>query len=590
MRTDVLRRLRDFDHGCLGTVVVVGSPQWIRNWLFSMQFSPGKHCQNIVQCKRKARGEEDDRWECSVCTYMNPSESYKCEICFMRKGTSTRKPRLNPQVVEQQQLIAQAILKEKDEEHRRRKTERCLEKTSSLGSENFCTWQNRFETHPHIFRTNFRSSFRFSIKVELSSGALSSEYDASHTPKPFQSAYLMAGWSCQYPGKCYNGFPGGIFSSTDQLSPTDSNSTVDASHKPISCGESELFESVETKARCSFPSNKVGHSSSGKSTHTSSLHESVSLSTPFSKTTGRSLAGSNCSNDNMTSHLVSVKQDETSEPPDREPKSSSSTSVPCSSRRIRLRRLQHTPAAQPMAKGVFNTCTVYDGTDEAPDSSTCERLLAPSQTNQPPSSRLRRHRFHFDPQNTYVFSTPQSKCSKGHSRGLNLAKSGSQRYLKNSTKSRPIGSRTDVTWSSKSRQKTSARRPLRITVSRVNTSTTSKHCKYESSLPASSPGEHHPTKRRHSTTRSSLKCKIRVRSSAHEESLLSEDTDNVVREALLVTKKSKILSDSPKIASPESPTPNQELNVNSHTNLSTESRNTSAMTDSSGASALEMSR
>ncbi|TGZ61163.1 hypothetical protein CRM22_008126 [Opisthorchis felineus] len=524
------------------------------------------------RCKRKARGEEDDRWECSVCTYMNPSESYKCEICFMRKGTSTRKPRLNPQVVEQQQLIAQAILKEKDEEHRRRKTERCLEKTSSLGSS--IKLKNFDRSSPLLFEI-----FANGYSVVITEFQLRSKVKLSQPESPAPSN-----------GSSLQGFPGGIFSSTDQLSPTDSNSTVDASHKPTSCGEFELCESVETKPRCSLSSNKVVHSSIGKSTHTSSPHESVSLSTPFSKTTGRSLVGSDCATDNMTSHLIGVKQEETSEPPDREPKSSSSTSVPCPSQRIRLKRLQHTRAAQPVAKGVFNTCAVYDGIDEAPDSSTCERLLAPSQTNQPPSSRLRRHRFHFDTQNTYVFSTPQSKSSKGHSRGLNLAKSGGQRYLKSSTKSRPIGPRTDVTWSSKSRQKTSARRPLRITVSRVNTSTASKHCKYESSLPASSPGEHHPTKRRQSTTRSSLKCKIRVRAPAHQESLLSEDTDNAVREALLLTKKPKVLSDSPKIASPDSPTANQELTLNSHTNLSTESRNTSAMTDSSGASALEMSR
>ncbi|KAF8566346.1 hypothetical protein P879_08946 [Paragonimus westermani] len=93
------------------------------------------HSDEVVRSKRKTRGgaDDDDKWECSVCTYINPSESYKCEICFMRKGTSTRKPRLNPQVVEQQQLIAQAILKEKDDDSRKKKTERVGEKLSSAG-------------------------------------------------------------------------------------------------------------------------------------------------------------------------------------------------------------------------------------------------------------------------------------------------------------------------------------------------------------------------------------------------------------------------------------------------------------------------
>ncbi|CAH8463256.1 unnamed protein product [Heterobilharzia americana] len=80
---------------------------------------------------RKLRSEEDDKWDCSVCTYINPKESYKCEICHTRKGTSTRKPRLNTQVVEQQQLIAQTILKEKDDEHKKKRESRCKQAVSS---------------------------------------------------------------------------------------------------------------------------------------------------------------------------------------------------------------------------------------------------------------------------------------------------------------------------------------------------------------------------------------------------------------------------------------------------------------------------
>lgn len=43
-----------------------------------------------------------------------------------------RKPRLNPQVVEQQQLIAQAILKEKDDETRK-KRDRFTDKQTTSG-------------------------------------------------------------------------------------------------------------------------------------------------------------------------------------------------------------------------------------------------------------------------------------------------------------------------------------------------------------------------------------------------------------------------------------------------------------------------
>ncbi|VDP31456.1 unnamed protein product [Schistosoma margrebowiei] len=79
---------------------------------------------------KRLRSDEDDKWDCSVCTYINPKESYKCEICHTRKGTSTRKPRLNTQVVEQQQLIAQTILKEKDDEQKKKRESKCKQSVS----------------------------------------------------------------------------------------------------------------------------------------------------------------------------------------------------------------------------------------------------------------------------------------------------------------------------------------------------------------------------------------------------------------------------------------------------------------------------
>lgn len=52
--------------------------------------------------KRPAKPPEDGSWDCSVCTYKNSAEAYKCDMCDVRKGTSTRKPKLNPQLVAQQ--------------------------------------------------------------------------------------------------------------------------------------------------------------------------------------------------------------------------------------------------------------------------------------------------------------------------------------------------------------------------------------------------------------------------------------------------------------------------------------------------------
>ncbi|WAR25108.1 YAF2-like protein [Mya arenaria] len=40
--------------------------------------------------KRPSKPPEDGSWDCSVCTYKNSVEAYKCEMCDVRKGTSTR--------------------------------------------------------------------------------------------------------------------------------------------------------------------------------------------------------------------------------------------------------------------------------------------------------------------------------------------------------------------------------------------------------------------------------------------------------------------------------------------------------------------
>uniref|UniRef100_A0A8C5HXA0 RanBP2-type domain-containing protein n=1 Tax=Gouania willdenowi TaxID=441366 RepID=A0A8C5HXA0_GOUWI len=41
--------------------------------------------------KRQAKQSADDGyWDCSVCTFRNTAEAFKCSICDVRKGTSTR--------------------------------------------------------------------------------------------------------------------------------------------------------------------------------------------------------------------------------------------------------------------------------------------------------------------------------------------------------------------------------------------------------------------------------------------------------------------------------------------------------------------
>ncbi|XP_062850713.1 YY1-associated factor 2 isoform X2 [Trichomycterus rosablanca] len=44
--------------------------------------------------KRQAKPSSDDsHWDCSVCTFRNSAEAFKCMMCDVRKGTSTRSPR-----------------------------------------------------------------------------------------------------------------------------------------------------------------------------------------------------------------------------------------------------------------------------------------------------------------------------------------------------------------------------------------------------------------------------------------------------------------------------------------------------------------
>lgn len=60
--------------------------------------------------KRQAKVLEENYWDCSVCTFRNTAEAFKCLMCDVRKGTSTRKPRINPQLVAQQVSLYVIVL------------------------------------------------------------------------------------------------------------------------------------------------------------------------------------------------------------------------------------------------------------------------------------------------------------------------------------------------------------------------------------------------------------------------------------------------------------------------------------------------
>ncbi|KAI5140567.1 Yy1-Associated Factor 2 [Manis pentadactyla] len=57
--------------------------------------------------KRQPKPSSDEGyWDCSVCTFRNGTEAFKCMMCDVRKGTSTRKPRPVSQLVAQQRSAA----------------------------------------------------------------------------------------------------------------------------------------------------------------------------------------------------------------------------------------------------------------------------------------------------------------------------------------------------------------------------------------------------------------------------------------------------------------------------------------------------
>uniref|UniRef100_A0A5F5PQE7 YY1 associated factor 2 n=3 Tax=Equus TaxID=9789 RepID=A0A5F5PQE7_HORSE len=87
--------------------------------------------------KRQPKPSSDEGyWDCSVCTFRNSAEAFKCMMCDVRKGTSTRKPRPVSQLVAQQ--VTQQFVpptqskKEKKEKVEKEKSEK--ETTSKKNS------------------------------------------------------------------------------------------------------------------------------------------------------------------------------------------------------------------------------------------------------------------------------------------------------------------------------------------------------------------------------------------------------------------------------------------------------------------------
>ncbi|KAM6985697.1 YY1-associated factor 2 [Aplochiton taeniatus] len=75
--------------------------------------------------KRQPKPSSDEGyWDCSVCTYKNTAEAFKCMMCDVRKGTSTRKPRPVSQLVSQQQVTQQFASPTQPKKEKKERTEK----------------------------------------------------------------------------------------------------------------------------------------------------------------------------------------------------------------------------------------------------------------------------------------------------------------------------------------------------------------------------------------------------------------------------------------------------------------------------------
>lgn len=89
------------------------SSQHITNHTSNGPSTNGTDSSNPLPSSSNGNGQLAS-WECSVCTYKNIEEEFKCAMCETRKGTSTRKPRATSQtqVVQIQALAAELVAKQ----------------------------------------------------------------------------------------------------------------------------------------------------------------------------------------------------------------------------------------------------------------------------------------------------------------------------------------------------------------------------------------------------------------------------------------------------------------------------------------------
>ncbi|KAF8563966.1 hypothetical protein P879_11019, partial [Paragonimus westermani] len=409
------------------------------------------------------------------------------------------------------------------------------------------------------------------------------------------------------------GFPSALCTNPEQLSPTDSTSTLDTIHRHPTFTEFDFSDTMEPKPRIySHPTVRPAnnHRLTGNGLLSSNNESACPVSVLRSYSSASSSVGgtnlSRCGSPNpavLDSCLAEVKREQAAleaeqaardgdDEGDNDDETKPHVNVrPVGAHPRRTSTLKLTRSAHSRT-----SCRLKD-TEPTPESinnlqisslgAHSERLPSVHDVNPlKSSSRLRQRHLQADAPNPYVSPPVNIKrkklCPTRSGIKLNLA----ERHFRSSSKT-PDGPPPHVTdnfWPNRSRPRCAKPRSVRVPVSRFRATT-----KIPDS-PTIAEAKPFTGKRSYSSTRSSLKCKIRVIRS-ESDLAITETTCSDAGGSVSCVSVSQLTAVSIPSTSKE---PDNLLEVETIPNvqprLSTESRNTSAMTDSSGATALEMSR
>ncbi|CAH8456123.1 unnamed protein product [Dicrocoelium dendriticum] len=524
---------------------------------------------------------------------MNPSESYKCEICFMRKGTSTRKPRLNPQVVEQQQLIAQAILKEKDEDLRKKRPDKSFEKPGPNGAS--VKLKNFDRSSPLLFEI-FANGYSVVItEFQLKSRVKPTSFPDSPAPSTCSSL---------------QGFSGVPNASTDQLSPAESLCLPDTSHRAPAFGDCDSCDGIDSKPRSlsdptgkSITDIKPPFLTPGLTSEVSASHHLYPAS---GSTCKANLSRSTSPQNSAVPSLAEVKREQAALKAEQAARDGDDEfeneeesrpyvgSRVCSSRRLGSSKRTRSSCSK-SGRDLYSGCiseTQVTGASVDPNS----RLPIPNEA-QPTTTRPRRQHPQINGPNPYASQSlpaKRRKLANGHNRLYQKDSS----VNKNSHKAHhSVNVRSpESRWRGSSKGRSRKPRPIRVNRTKL-VSDLKTHS--NSAITATSLEPHTCHKKsRKTANKSELKCKIRLIHSGNHSSHSPPGSDpSASQPEFFIFQKLK--AGAAELSGPSElalearhqplPVDADELNPTAQPRLSTESKNTSAMTDSSAASALEIS-